>query len=57
VPATRPEGSGRHRYFVVVHAVDTESLGLDSGATPAFLGFNLFSHSLGRATITPWYEV
>jgi Raf kinase inhibitor-like YbhB/YbcL family protein len=57
IGAAPPGGSGRHRYFVVVHAVDVETLGLDSGATPAFLGFNLHSHTLGRAIITPWYEV
>jgi Raf kinase inhibitor-like YbhB/YbcL family protein len=55
--AAPPAGSGRHRYIFVVHAVDTESLGLDKGSTPAFLGFNLLSHTLGRAFITPWYEV
>jgi Raf kinase inhibitor-like YbhB/YbcL family protein len=56
VGAAPPEGHGRHRYMIVVHAVDTESLGIDANATPAFLGFNLFSHTLGRARITPWYE-
>jgi Raf kinase inhibitor-like YbhB/YbcL family protein len=57
VGAAPPEGSGRHRYFVVVHAVDTETLDLDRGATPSYLGFNLFTHTLGRATIVPWYEL
>jgi Raf kinase inhibitor-like YbhB/YbcL family protein len=56
VGAAPPPGHGRHRYFFVVHAVDVESLGLDANATPAFLGFNLFSHTLGRAMIVPWYE-
>ena len=54
--AAPPSGHGRHRYMFVVHALDTESLGLDPQATPAFLGFNLFSHSLGRGTIVAWYE-
>jgi phosphatidylethanolamine-binding protein (PEBP) family uncharacterized protein len=40
-----------------VHAVDVESLGLPDGATPAYLGFNLFSHALARATIVPVYEI
>jgi phosphatidylethanolamine-binding protein (PEBP) family uncharacterized protein len=34
-----------------VHAVDVESLELPDGATPAYLGFNLFSHTLARATV------
>ena len=57
VGAAPPQGHGVHRYFTVVHAVDTESLGIDANATPAFLGFNLFFHTLGRAIIVPWYEV
>ena len=56
IGAAPPEGHGDHTYYVVVHAVDTESLGLPDGATPAFLGFNLFSHTLARATIVPVYE-
>src|ERR1700733_16193185 len=56
VGAAPPPGHGRHNYYYVVHAVDVESLGIDKDATPAFLGFNLFSHTLGRATIVPWYE-
>jgi Raf kinase inhibitor-like YbhB/YbcL family protein len=56
IGAAPPEGHGPHRYFVVVHAVDVESLGVPADATPAFLGFNLFSHTLARATITPVFE-
>lgn len=54
--AAPPAGHGPHRYFFVVHAVDVEMLGIDKDATPAVLGFNLFSHTLGRAMIVPWYE-
>jgi Raf kinase inhibitor-like YbhB/YbcL family protein len=57
VGAAPPAGHGRHRYFTVVHAVDVESLGIDDTASPAFLGFNLFFHTLARAMIVPWYEV
>jgi Raf kinase inhibitor-like YbhB/YbcL family protein len=57
IGAAPPDGHGKHRYFIVVHAVDTETLGLDSGARPAFLGFNLFSHTVGRAILVPWFEL
>jgi Raf kinase inhibitor-like YbhB/YbcL family protein len=57
VGAAPPAGHGRHRYFTVVHAVDVESLGIDNTATPGFLGFNLFFHTLARGMIVPWYEV
>ena len=40
-----------------MHAVDTDDLGVGADATPAFLGFNLFFHSIGRAIITPTYEI
>ncbi|MGZ8179655.1 YbhB/YbcL family Raf kinase inhibitor-like protein [Williamsia sp. SKLECPSW1] len=57
VGAAPPPGHGPHRYFVAVHAVDVESLDLPDGATPAFLGFNLFSHAIGRAYIRATFEV
>ncbi|MFD6394460.1 YbhB/YbcL family Raf kinase inhibitor-like protein [Nocardia sp. NPDC055029] len=56
VGAAPPEGHGPHRYFVVVHAVDVPELEVGPDATPAYLGFNLFSHSLGRATLIGTYE-
>jgi Raf kinase inhibitor-like YbhB/YbcL family protein len=56
VGAGPPPGHGEHRYYFTVHAVDVESLGLPDGATPAFLGFNLFSHTLARATLTAVFE-
>ena len=46
-----PPGHGVHHYWFVVHAVDVESLGLPDGASPAYLGFNLFFHTLARAVI------
>ena len=57
IGAAPPGGHGPHRYYFVVHAVDVEDLGVGEDATPAFLGFNLFFHTIGRATITPTYEV
>ncbi|HEY9472608.1 MAG TPA: YbhB/YbcL family Raf kinase inhibitor-like protein, partial [Mycobacteriales bacterium] len=56
VGAAPPPGHGPHRYYFVVHAVDVESLGVGPDATPAFLGFNLFGHTLARGVITPVYE-
>ncbi len=56
VGAAPPAGHGVHHYYIVVHAVDVESLGLPENATPAYLGFNLFSHTLGRATLVADFE-
>ena len=57
IGAAPPPGHGPHHYHVVVHAVDVPRLDVPADATPAFLGFNLFSHTLGRAMIVPVYEV
>jgi Raf kinase inhibitor-like YbhB/YbcL family protein len=56
VGAAPPAGHGPHYYYVVVHALDVEELGLPDGATPAYLGFNLFMHSIARAIIVGAYE-
>ncbi|ORI22534.1 YbhB/YbcL family Raf kinase inhibitor-like protein [Rhodococcus sp. 1168] len=56
IGAAPPAGHGPHRYMFVVHAVDVERLEVDETATPAFLGFNLFSHAIGRAVLTGVYE-
>ncbi|SFM80995.1 phospholipid-binding protein, PBP family [Pseudonocardia ammonioxydans] len=49
--AAPPPGHGPHRYFFAVHAIDTASLDLPETATPAFLAFNLFGRTLGRAVL------
>ncbi|WP_306856031.1 YbhB/YbcL family Raf kinase inhibitor-like protein [Amycolatopsis roodepoortensis] len=49
--AAPPAGHGVHRYFVVVHALDVESLGVPADCTPAFLGFTIAQHVLGRAVL------
>lgn len=54
--AAPPPGDVPHRYFFVVHAVDTEKLGPDSSATPAVVSFNLAFHTLARAQIVPVYQ-
>jgi Raf kinase inhibitor-like YbhB/YbcL family protein len=56
VGAAPPAGHGKHRYFFAVHAVDVPSLGLPHEATPALLMFNLFTHTLARASLAPWWE-
>ena len=56
VGAAPPPGHGPHHYYVVVHALDVEGLGLPEDASPAYLGFNLFVHSLARAMLVGTYE-
>ena len=49
--AAPPPGHGPHRYFFAVHAVDVAQLEIPATATPAFLAFNLFGHTLARAVL------
>ena len=56
IGAAPPPGHGVHRYYVAVHAVGVEKLDLPGGATPAYLGFNLFQQAIARALIHGTYE-
>ncbi|WP_339307523.1 YbhB/YbcL family Raf kinase inhibitor-like protein [Paenibacillus sp. FSL R5-0519] len=57
IGAAPPAGDGPHRYYIVVHALDVEDIGVKAEDTPAFLGFNMLSHTLGRAVIEASAEV
>jgi Raf kinase inhibitor-like YbhB/YbcL family protein len=56
VGAAPPPGHGPHRYIVAVHALQVEKLELTEDASPAYLGFNLFSNAIARALIHGTYE-
>lgn len=50
--AAPPKGDHTHRYMFVVHAMDTEHLGVDASARPVHVGFHLAFHTLARARLT-----
>ncbi len=54
--AAPPQGDQVHRYYFVVHAVSESSLGVDDGASPAVVSFNLAFKTLGRAIIHGTYQ-
>jgi Raf kinase inhibitor-like YbhB/YbcL family protein len=57
VGAAPPPGTGRHRYFLVVHALEVESvreLGVTEESTPAALHFLVRDRTLGRGIVVPW---
>ncbi len=56
VGAAPPAGHGVHHYHVVVHALDVAALEVPAEASVAYLGFNLFSHTLGRARLIGTFE-
>lgn len=53
--AAPPPGDRPHRFYFVVHAVDSETLGVDTGVSAAVVSFNLAFHTLARASIAPTY--
>ncbi|GIE85501.1 YbhB/YbcL family Raf kinase inhibitor-like protein [Actinoplanes regularis] len=56
IGAAPPAGHGRHRYFITVHALDVEEIGVPAESTPAVLSFTMAGHILGRATIVATAE-
>ena len=56
IGAAPPAGHGEHRYFITVHALDVQDIGVPAEATPAYLDFTMASHILGRATIVATAE-
>ncbi|MBO2464541.1 YbhB/YbcL family Raf kinase inhibitor-like protein [Actinomadura violacea] len=52
-----PPPGDPHRYVFTVHALDVESLGIDSDVSPAVAGFNITAHTLARATVVPEFGI
>jgi Raf kinase inhibitor-like YbhB/YbcL family protein len=58
--AAPPPGTGRHRYFIAVNAIDIPSvtaLGITPETTPAVLSFSILEHTLARGVLVPWAGV
>lgn len=51
IGAAPPAGTGTHRYFFVIDALDVTHLEIAESATPAILGFNRHFHSLARGVL------
>ncbi|MFF2885983.1 YbhB/YbcL family Raf kinase inhibitor-like protein [Paenibacillus sp. NPDC057967] len=56
IGAAPPVGDGPHRYYFIVHALDVEDIGDQTNSTPAFLGFQMLTHTLGRAVLIATFE-
>jgi Raf kinase inhibitor-like YbhB/YbcL family protein len=51
-----PEGHGFHEYKITVYALKVPKLGLEKTATPAYVGFNLFSNTIAKASLVMYYK-
>jgi Raf kinase inhibitor-like YbhB/YbcL family protein len=51
-----PAGHGFHQYLITVYALKSEKLGIDKSATPANVGFNLFSNTIEKASMVMYYK-
>ncbi|MGC9664929.1 hypothetical protein ACNTMW_00025 [Planosporangium sp. 12N6] len=54
--AVPPADDPAHRYLFAVHALDTDDLGLDTGASAGQAGFALTAHTLARGVLRPTYR-
>ena len=52
-----PKGDRPHRYVFAVHALDVASLDVTEDMTPAYVGFNMTSHTLARAVLRPTFAL
>jgi len=53
--AAPPQGDPPHRYVFAVHALDADSLGIDSDVSAAVGGFNLRFHTIARGLLVALY--
>ncbi|WP_277210639.1 YbhB/YbcL family Raf kinase inhibitor-like protein [Isoptericola croceus] len=51
-----PPGDRAHRYVFAVHALDVDSLELTTDHTNVQAAFNVYFHTLARATLTGTYQ-
>ena len=50
-----PEGHGLHQYVFTVHALKTDTLGLDANANPETVGYYLWNNTIEKASIVAYY--
>ena len=56
VGSAPPAGTGKHRYIFAALALDAEKIEIDKEATPAWLMYQVWGCTLGRAFLEGWYE-
>jgi hypothetical protein len=54
--AAPPPGDRPHRYFFVVHALDTADMGIDDSVTATAAAFNTVMHTLARGQLMAHFQ-
>lgn len=54
--ACPPEGAGPHRYVFTLHALSTDKLGIDAGATNAVARFLIHANTIASTSLTALYQ-
>ena len=54
--AAPPPGDRPHRYYFVVHALDTDGMGIDDSVTPTAASFNTVMHTVARAQVMAHFQ-
>ncbi len=54
--AAPPPGDRPHRYFFVVHALDTADMGIDDSVTATAAAFNTVMHTLARGQLMARFQ-
>jgi Raf kinase inhibitor-like YbhB/YbcL family protein len=55
--AAPPAGHGLHHYTFTIHALDVANIGVGPDASPALLGFTMWSHTIAKASFTATAEI
>jgi Raf kinase inhibitor-like YbhB/YbcL family protein len=50
-----PQGDPPHRYVFMIYALDIDQIGASADVSPEFIGSNLESHTLDKASLTGLY--
>lgn len=51
-----PEGDKAHRYIFTIHALDVETLEVESKTNAPIVGYNINAHTIEKASIISYYE-
>lgn len=52
-----PKGDGNHLYLITIYAIDIPHLGLVKDSMPNYVGFNLWKHTIEKASLVAYFRI